>query len=77
MANSAPATVTVTGSTGPGQSVTSQKFTDVVDFEVDFVKNVIKITRAGSGSSIYYDYSANLTLTWTITTGNTVIVAST
>ena len=33
MANAAPATVTITGSTGPGQAVTTLKFTDVVDVE--------------------------------------------
>jgi len=76
MANSAPAKITISGSTGPGQAVTSQVFTDVVDFEVDFLRNVLKITRAGAGGIIYYDYSALATLTWTITAGATVIVAS-
>ena len=76
MANSAPAKITVTSTTGPGQAVTSQVFTDVVDFEVDFVKNTMKVTRSGSGGSIYYDYSAMLTLTWTITAGTAAIVVS-
>ena len=76
MANSAPAKITVTSTTGPGQAVTSQVFTDVVDFEVDFVKNTMKVTRSGSGGSIYYDYSAMATLTWTITAGTAAIVVS-
>lgn len=77
MANSAPATVTITETTGPGISVVALVISDVVDFEVDFVKNTIKITRAGAGGIQYYDYSALATLTWTITAGATAIVAST
>lgn len=77
MANVSPATVTITSTTGPGLSVTSQVFTDVVDFEVDFLKNTIKITRSGAGGILYFDYSALATLTWTITAGATAIVAST
>lgn len=76
MANAAPATVTITGSTGPGQAVTAQKFTDVVDLEYDFVKNVVKVTRAGSGGIFYYDYSALATITQVITAGATVVVMS-
>ena len=76
MANAAPATFTVTGSTGPGQAVTTQKFTDVVDVEVDFLRNVLKITRAGAGGIIYYDYSALGTVTWTISAGLSTLVFS-
>lgn len=77
MANSGPATVTITETTGPGQSVTAMKITDVVDIDVDFNRLVIKLTRAGSGGIQYYDYSALATLTWTISAGLTTIVAST
>ena len=77
MANSAPATVTVTSTTGPGQAVSAQKFTDVTKLEVDFGANVIKVNRQGAGGTQIYDYSALATLTWTITAGATVIVAST
>jgi len=76
MANSSPATVTVTSTTGPGQAVTSQVFTDVVRFEVDFDANVIRVTRSGSGGTQVYDYSAMATLSWTITTGHAAIVVS-
>lgn len=76
MANVAPAKVTITSTTGPGQAATAQVFTDVTDLEIDFAKNTIKITRLGSDSSVYYDYSAMATLTWTITAGATVIVIS-
>jgi len=77
MANAAPATVTVTSTTGPGSSVSSLKFTDVAKFEVDFNANVIKITRQGAGGTQYYDYSALATLTWTISAGVSTLVAST
>lgn len=76
MANSAPAAVTITGSTGPGQAVTSLKFADVVDVEVDFNRNVLKITRAGSGGITYYDYSALATVTWTISNGVSTLAFS-
>ena len=70
MANAAPATVTITGSTGPGQAVTSQKFTDVNEIRVDFLRNLLQVTRAGAGGSIYYDYSAlGASITWTVTGG--------
>ena len=77
MANASPVKTVVTSTTGPGQTVTSQTFTDVNDFEVDFNRNVIKITRDGAGGIIYYDYSAIATLTWTITAGTATITIST
>jgi hypothetical protein len=76
MANTSPATVTVTGSTGPGQAVSSLKFTDVVDLEVNFNSQTLKITRAGSGGIVYFDYSALSTITWTITAGLTTAAFS-
>lgn len=76
MANVPPATVTITSSTGPGQAVTSLKFTDVVAIVYDFVKNTIGITRAGSNSTQYYDYSAAATITQTIASGITTISIS-
>ena len=75
--NAAPATVTITGTTGPGQAVTAMKFTDVNDIEFDFFHNVIKVMRAGSGSTQIYDYSAINTVTLTISNGVTAIVIST
>lgn len=76
MANTAPATLTVTGTTGPGSTVTSLKFTDVVDVEVDFLRNVLKVTRAGAGGISYYDYSALATITWTISNGLSTLAFS-
>lgn len=77
MANVSPATVTITSTTGPGVSAVASVFTDVVGFEIDFLKNTIKVTRSGAGGILYFDYSALATLTWTITAGATAIVAST
>ena len=76
MPNTSPATVTITGTTGPGQAVASQKFTDVVAIEYDFVKNTVKVTRSGSGGIVYYDYSALATITQVIASGTTTIVMS-
>jgi len=76
MANVPPATVTITSTTGPGESVSSLKFTDVTDIEVNFIANTIKITRAGAGGISYYDYSAMATLSWTISAGVAAIVIS-
>ena len=69
MANVAPAKLAITSSTGPGQAVTSQVFTDVMDFEVDFRANTIRVLRAGASGLQYFDYSAIATVTWTISGG--------
>lgn len=76
MANVSPATVTITSTIGPGVSVTSKVFTDVVDIDVDFRANTIRITRSGANGIIYFDYSAMATFTWTITAGVTALVIS-
>lgn len=76
MANVSPARVTVTSTTGPGQAVTAQVFTDIVDVEVDFLKNTLKLTRAGAGGIIYFDYSAIATVTWTISGGLSTLAFS-
>jgi len=76
MANVAPATLTITGTTGPGSSVTSLKFTDVVGLEVDYLRNWLKVTRSGAGGIQYYDYSALGTVSWTISGGLSTLVFS-
>jgi hypothetical protein len=77
MANSAPATVTITETTGPGQSVSALKLTDVNAIEVDFSRNVVKVTRSGAGGIQYYDYSALATFTWSISAGVSTLALST
>jgi hypothetical protein len=76
MANAAPAVVTVTSTTGPGQSVTAQVFRDVVNVEVDFNRNVIKLTRSGSAGIQYFDFSAIATVTFTVSGGISTLAFS-
>ena len=76
MANSSPAKTIITSTTGPGQAVTTLTFTDVVDIEVNFLANTIKVTRSGAGGISYYDYSAMATVTWTISAGLSTITIS-
>jgi hypothetical protein len=76
MANVAPATVVYTGSTGAGQAITAKSFANVVDFEVDFVKNTIKITYDLGRSIVYLDYSVITVFTWVITAGVPVLTIS-
>ena len=73
MPNAAPATIVMSGSTGPGQTVTTLRFTDVNGIEVDFLRNWIKVTRAGSSGIQYYDYSASATVSWSISNGVTTV----
>lgn len=76
-ANQAPATLTITAPIGPGGTVTAMKFTDVYDIEIDFYHNLIKVTRAGSGSTQVYAYDPINTVSWTISAGQTAIIIST
>lgn len=76
MANVSPATVAITSTTGPGLAAVATTFTNVVDFEVDFVKNTIKVTHGGGLNITYYDYSAMATFTWVITAGRSVLTIS-
>lgn len=76
MANVAPATLTITSTTGAGVSAVATVFTAVVDIEFDFIKNTIKVTHANGRTISYYDYSAMATVTWTISAGLTTITIS-
>lgn len=75
MSNSAPNTVTITSTTGPGVSAVAAVFTDVTNIQFDFLANTIRIEHGGVIS--YYDYSAVATITYTITAGHAAIVIST
>lgn len=74
--NVAPATLTITSTTGPGQAVTALKQTNVNDIEFDFLHNIIKVMLTGSGGTQIFDYSAMNTVTFTITAGVTTISIS-
>ena len=76
MANAAPATVTTSLATGPGQALSSVKFTDVNSIEVDFLRNLLKITRSGSGSTLVCAYDAAATITWTVSAGVSTLAFS-
>jgi len=73
MANAAPATVTTSYPTGPGQALSSLKFTDVNEVQVDFLRNLLKIIRSGAGGTLICAYDAAATVTWTIASGVTTI----
>ena len=74
--NAAPATVTTSLSTGPGQSLSSMKFTDVNELRVDFLRNLLQITRSGAGGTLNCAYDAATTVTWTISNGVSTLVFS-
>ena len=76
MANAAPATVTTSLSTGPGQALSSLKFTDVNRVEVDFLRNLLKIERVGGGGTLICAYDAAATVTWTISSGVSTLAFS-
>lgn len=76
MPNVAPATATITSTTGPGQVITAGVFTNVVNFEVDFNKNTIKLTWNGGLNITFFDYSAVTTFTWVVSGGLTTLTIS-
>ena len=76
MANKAPATVVITSTTGPGQAVTAASFTDVNSIEFDYLHNIIKVNRSGSGGTQIYDYSAITAMTVAISNGVTTVTIS-
>lgn len=77
MPNSAPGKITITSTTGPGQAVTAQVFSDVNSIDFDFNRNVVKVTRQGAGGILYFDFSAIATGSITITAGVPIFVLST
>jgi len=74
--NISPASAVYTGTTGAGQAITAKTFSGVVNFEVDFVKNTVKITHDLGRTISYVDYFAISTFTWVITAGVTVLTIS-
>lgn len=68
------ATLTLTGTTGPGTTLTAAVFTNVIDFTVETNKNLISFTRVGSQQTVYVSIVAAATVTatksgttWTLT----------
>jgi hypothetical protein len=77
MANSAPATVVITAPIGPGDAVSALSFTDVNNIEFDFLHNLIKIARTGSGGTQIYAYDSIATISVTISGGLSTFTIST
>jgi hypothetical protein len=68
------ATLTVTGYTGPGQTLTAKVFTNVLAFHVDTPTSMLSFTQSGSQQTTYVDITAATTVTatksgttWTLT----------
>lgn len=59
------ATVTVTGTAGPGQTVTAAVFTDVTSFSIDCVNNLISITPGDGTANKIISITAATTITAT------------
>ena len=61
-------TTTVTGSVGPGETVTAQVLTNVVDFTFNPTTKVLTVRKSGERFTDY-DISTATTFTWTLTAG--------
>ena len=69
-----PATVTVTGVTGPGFALTAAVYTNVITFHVDANKNLLTLTKENVLGPIVISVNAATTVTatksastWTLT----------
>lgn len=67
--------VTVTGTAGPGNTVTSAVFTNLASFKVDVVKHMLELVdNNGKVNNISIDAAATFTVT--VTSGNYVVSIS-
>lgn len=64
MALGQPATVTVTGVTGPNSAVTALTLTNVTGWSVNCLTNVLEVVA--NGKTKHFDISPETTLTWTV-----------
>lgn len=69
-------TVTVTGYTGPGATVTGLVLSDVHKIELDFEHTMIAIEHGGPTTTFRLAYSPTTTLTLTKTNAGTAVVIS-
>jgi competence protein ComGC len=67
-----PSQVTVTGKTGPAQTVTAQVLTNVTQFNLDLERDVAQVVSNGLIKE--FDISATATITDSISGGNHTIV---
>ena len=68
------ATLTLTGTTGPGTALAAKVFSNVLTFAVDTPKNLISFTQEGTQQTVYVDITSAATVTatksgttWTLT----------
>jgi len=71
-------TLTITGTTGPDQDVTTLLFEYVTDLNFDLVRGVLTVFYNKNGTILNqaFDYTLVTTVTWTITSGMTAVVVS-
>lgn len=71
--------VTYTGTIGPGNTVTSLVFNDVVDLRFNFIEQTVTIsyTTAGAMKVVTLSLSNEATVTYTIATGIATVAIST
>lgn len=72
-------TATVTSTTGPGLTATAVVLNDVSNIFFDFDARVVRITYSNGGPDITatFDYSAVLTVTFSISGTSTTVTIST
>lgn len=68
-------TITVTGTSGPGKTLTAQQFTDVSKWEVNSAQNLLTMYFGGE-TFVTVDISDATTFTVTISGGNYTVVIS-
>lgn len=59
------ATLTITGTAGPGNTVTANVFTDVISFEFDCVNNLLHFKQSTTSQVTTINISAATTITAT------------
>lgn len=59
------ATLTLTGTAGPGNTVTANVFTDVISFEIDCVNNLISFKQSTTSQVTCISITAATTITAT------------
>lgn len=67
-------TLTYTGVTGPGQSLSASVFTPVHGIEFDYDKEVIKVRYDNPEKVAYLDMRASGTITGTFVTGVSLVL---
>lgn len=62
-------TLTYTGKSGPGLTLTATVFPDVTDLDYQFDKGVVRVTYGTPSKITYLDLTAEVTITMTIASG--------